>query len=248
MTTQAQPLQSQPDPMVAAFTARAQQQSAAPATSSETSSDPMLDAFTARKQSVDAGVSSAAAKTGAYQQTKGGAVRNAQDDLKHPFSESTTSILPQSLGGQTGAMMQRPDETYPQFMARAVETGKHVTQEQVNTETAQNKKAVLPTLVAAGAIGTGGAAAITYGAAAFDTALGALGLGEDAAADMGLREWVEQMGQKMPTAMDHLAGGAKAALQWMKANPVKTYFIYRAIGEGAHGAGKLLHLFAAGAE
>lgn len=189
-----------------------------------------------------------ASRPGAYQQTKGGAIRNAQDDLLHPFSDSTTSVLPAALGGQTGALMQRPDETYPQFMARAIEAGKHVTQSQVSQETAQNKKAVLPTLVSAGAMGVGGAAAVTYGAAAFDTALGALGLGGDAAADMGLSEWVEQMGMKMPTALDNLSGAARAALKWVAANPVKSYFVYRAVGEGAHGVSKLLHLFASGAE
>ena len=189
-----------------------------------------------------------ASRPGAYQQTKGGAIRNAQDDLQHPFSESTTSILPSALGGQTGALMQRPDETYQQFMARAVEAGKHVTQAQLDQETAQNKKAVLPTLVAAGAMGAGGAATISYGAAAFDTALGALGLGGDAATDMGLSEWVQQMGMKMPTALDNLSGAARAAVKWMVANPVKSYFIYRAVGDGAHGVSKLLHLFASGAE
>lgn len=190
----------------------------------------------------------AAATPGAYQQTPGGMIRNSGDDLKHPFTESITSVLPQSLGGQTGALTQRDDESYQQFMARAIEAGKHVTSGQVEQEAAQNKKGVVPTLVAAGAMGAGGAAAISYGAAAFDTALGALGLGEKAAADMGLREWVSQMGMKMPSALENLGGAAKAAARWISANPVKSYFLYRTVGEGAHGVGKLFHLLASGAE
>jgi hypothetical protein len=92
--------------------------------------------------------SNPAAQPGAYQQTKGGKIRNVNEDAAHPFSDTTTSVL-----GGTGAMMQRPDETFQQFMARAIEAGKHVTQPQIDAENARNKKLALPTLGVAAAAG-----------------------------------------------------------------------------------------------
>jgi hypothetical protein len=95
-----------------------------------------------------------AQRSGNYQQTPGGAIRNANDEAAKPFSDSTTSVIP-SVGGTqaTGALMKRQDETDSQFMHRAIEAGKHVTPEQIEQEQRANNARVLPTVGAAVAAG-----------------------------------------------------------------------------------------------
>src|SRR5258708_1894217 len=98
------------------------------------------------------------AQPGAYQQTKGGAVHNVNEDA-HVFDswtadnskkEGVVSAAGKTMSGQ-GYLMQREDESYPQFMARAIEAGKHVTQEQIDAETSHNIKAA-PAALAAGPV------------------------------------------------------------------------------------------------
>ena len=148
------------DPMLSAFQSMAQQGSdsqpnqptpSAGQTSSSGSGDPMLDAFKALKDNPD---DDPAKRPGAYQQTKGGAIRNAIDEAANPFTESTTSVLGNVLGTKpTGALMKRDDESDSQFMARAREAAKHVTPEQIEQETRANNARVLPTMGAATAAG-----------------------------------------------------------------------------------------------
>ena len=198
-------------------------------------SDPMLDAVAARKNAKEAQVPTAAAKPGAYQQTKGGAIRNVNEDAANPFSDTTTSVI-----GKTGALMKRPDETDSQFMARAIQAGRNVTQGQTKAEAASDKKLAVPTLGIAAAAGPIMLSLESAAGSVFDYAAEKLGL--SAAEDMGLQEWVEQMGQKMPTVLDKATGAAKIAIQWMGKNPVKTYFIYKTAKELGLPLGKVLHL------
>ena len=208
-----------------------------------TSGDPMLDAVTARKNAKDASVPTAAAQPGAYQQTKEQAqahvVHNVNEDAAKPFSDATTSLI-----GSTGALMKRPDETDSQFMARAIQAGRNVTQSQIDAENLSNKRLAAPTLGAAAAAGPAMLSLEAAAGSVFDFAAEKLGM--SAAEDMGLKEWVEQMGQKMPTVLDKATGAAKVALRWMSANPIKTYLIYKTARELGLPLGKLLHLASSG--
>ena len=208
-----------------------------------TSGDPMLDAFVATKKAIEAGVPDAAAQPGAYQQSKEQAqahiVHNVNEDAAHPFADATTSVI-----GSTGAMMKREDETDPQFMARAREAGRNVTQSQIDAENASNKRLAAPTAAIATAAGPAMLSLEAAAGSVFDYAAEKLGM--SAAEDMGLREWVEQMGQKMPTVLDKATGAAKTALRWMNANPIKTYLIYKTARELGLPLGKLLHLASSG--
>lgn len=97
-----------------------------------------------------AGANPNASTPGAYQQSKGGPIQNANADAAHPYSDSTTSVLGNVLGTKpTGAMMKREGESDSQFMARAVEAGKHVTPEEIEEEKRGNNARTMPTLVGA---------------------------------------------------------------------------------------------------
>jgi hypothetical protein len=97
-----------------------------------------------------AGATPAVSTPGAYQQFKGGPIQNANDEAANPFSESTTSSVGNVLNTKpTGAMMKREGESDSQFMARAVEAGKHVTPDQIEKEVRGNNARTIPTLVGA---------------------------------------------------------------------------------------------------
>ena len=97
-----------------------------------------------------AGATPAVSTPGAYQQFKGGPIQNANADAANPFSDSTTSVLGDVLGTKpTGAMMKREGESDSQFMARAIDAGKHVTPEQIEQEERGNNARAVPTLVGA---------------------------------------------------------------------------------------------------
>ena len=208
-----------------------------------TSGDPMLDAVTARKNAKDASVPTAAAQPGAYQQSpeqaKAKIIHNVNEDAANPFSDTTTSVI-----GSTGAIMKRPDETDSQFMARAIQGGRNVTPAQIDAETASNKKLAAPTAGIALAAGPAMLGAESGVGAAWDYAAEKLGL--SVSEELGLKEWVQQMGLKVPTLLDKTAGAAKVALRWMSANPIKTYFIYKTARELGLPLGKLLHLASSG--
>lgn len=208
-----------------------------------TSDDPMLDAVVRRQKAREAQVQTAAAKPGAYQQTKEQAqahiVHNVYEDAANPFSDRTASVI-----GSTGALMKRPDETDLQFMARARQAGRSVTQAQIDAENASNRRLAAPTAGISVAAGPVMLSLESAAGSVFDYAAEKIGM--SAAEDMGLREWVEQMGQRMPTVLDKAAGAAKTALQWMKANPIKTYFIYKTARELGLPLGRLLHLASSG--
>ena len=209
----------------------------------QVTSDPMLDAFMRRKRAKEAGVPTAAAVPGAYQQTKEQAqahiVHNINEDVANPFSDTTTSVI-----GSTGALMKREDETDLQFMARAREAGRNVTQAQIDAERASNKRLVAPTAAIATAAGTAKLGAESAAGAAWNYAAEKLGLtvGED----LGLKEWVQQMGLKMPTVLDKATGAAKVAVKWMWDHPLQTYVMSQIARELGVPLGKLLHLASSG--
>jgi len=181
---------------------------------------------------------SPAAQPGAYQQSKGGPVHNAVEEAKNPFTDSVTSILPKSWGGQTGAMMKREDESDSQFFARAVEAGRHVNAEQIEEETKANKKAVLPTLGAAALAGPAMLTAETGAAAPFvASSTPALAITGEATGEMIAGPSLARMGLTLG------AQGSKAAIQWIAANPVKAYLLYKTASELGIGPSKLLKLF-----
>lgn len=186
---------------------------------------------------------SAAAKPGAYQQSKEQAqahiVHNVNEDAANPFSDTTTSVI-----GSTGALMKRPDETDSQIMARALQAGRNVTQAQIDNETASNKRLAAPTAGIALAAGPAILGAESAAGAAFDYAAEKLGMSDV----MGLKEWVQQMGMKMPTVMDKATGAAKVAVKWMWDHPLQTYVMSQiAKGLGVP-LGKLLHLASSSGE
>jgi hypothetical protein len=98
---------------------------------------------------------SPAAKPGDYQQSPGGPIQNANTDANFasPTSGDTTASIIQPPQTATPSLMQRPGEDYSEFMARAVEAGKHVTQKQIEEETRNNVKGILPTLVSSALAG-----------------------------------------------------------------------------------------------
>lgn len=103
---------------------------------------------------------SPAAQPGAYQTQKGGPIHNTNEDA-HVFDSWTKENADKTgaLGAAgkvmkgEGYLMQRPDESYQQFMARAIEAGKHVTQEQMDAETSISKKGAPVALGVAAAAG-----------------------------------------------------------------------------------------------
>jgi hypothetical protein len=162
---------------------------------------------------------------GAYQQSPGGPIHNANDDAAHPFTDSVTSILaPGFTGGQTGALMKRDDESDPQFFARAIEAGKHVNLDQLEAEHSANKKAAPYTLAAAGASGV----------AQVGSALPLTAAAETAGAGLSMARAGGIIGA-------HLSG---KALDWVAANPVKAYVFYQTVGTaGAAAVKKVLQVF-----
>ena len=198
-----------------------------------------LDIDKVATQKNQAQAASAAEKRGAYQQSKEQAqahiVHNVNEEAANPFSDATTSVL-----GSTGALMKREDETDLQFMARAREAGRNVSQTQIDAETASTKRLAAPTAGIAAAAGPAMLSLESAAGSVFDYAAEKLGL--SAGEDMGLREWVEQMGQKMPTVLDKATGAAKTAIQWIWENPLRAYVISQIARELGVPLGKLLHL------
>jgi hypothetical protein len=155
-----------------------------------------------------------ATQPGAYQQSPGGPIENANADAAHPFSDSTTSVLGDVLGTKpTGAMMKRDTESDSQFMARVKEAAKTVTPEQIEQESRGNAARTLPTL----------AAAATAGPAML-------------AGEAGLAEGV-------PAAAKVGVEAAKATTKWIAANPIKAYLLIQSAHELGIGPEKLLKLF-----
>lgn len=130
----------------------AQGAAAAPSTSGSS-----LDVLNAVQTNPDVATNPAIARPGAYQQTKDGPIQNANDEAKAPFTDSTTSILPDMLNTKpTGALMKRDGESDNQFLARVKEAAKHVTPDMIETEQRSNNARTIPTLAAA--YGTGATA------------------------------------------------------------------------------------------
>lgn len=140
--------------------------------------------------------------------------------------------------------MKREDETDPQFMARAREAGRSVTQAQIDAENPSNKRLAAPTAAIATAAGPAMLGAESAAGAAWNYAAEKLGLtvGED----LGLKEWVQQMGLKMPTVFDTATGAAKVAVKWMWDHPLQTYVMSQIAKELGVPLGKLLHLASSG--
>lgn len=92
--------------------------------------------------------SNPAAQEGAYQQAKGGPIRNVNTD---GFTDTTTSML-----GKTGAIMKRPEESDSQLLARTKNAASQVTPQQIGNEQSEAGRLAGPT---AGAAYLGGATA-----------------------------------------------------------------------------------------
>lgn len=128
-----------------------------------TSGDPMLDAFVATKKAIEAGVPDAAAQPGAYQQTK----EQAQAHIVHNVN-ADNQILHDENGNWTGQyLMKRDDETHSQFLARAIEAGRHVTPQMIQQEHQKNKRNAPLALGVAAAAGPAILGAETLAAAPF---------------------------------------------------------------------------------
>lgn len=105
------------------------------------------------------GTPNLAAKPGAYQQRAGAPIQNANAD---------NQILHDEKGNWTGQyLMKRDDETDSQFIARAIEAGKHVTPQMLQQEHEHNKKNAPLTLATAAVAGPAMLGAEALGAAPF---------------------------------------------------------------------------------